>query len=143
MIPRKLQEKPISKAQIIVKNIYIQINNDKKFLKSIRWPYIDTALTHFNKKDPSYDSLTSQKEGKSPDQKSRAGYTELRNYNSWSVSGYSSYRLRMFSTQRGSNLPKPKVGSGRGSSYQQAGRSNGKTESHDLPLGCIITLISQ
>ena len=29
------------------------------FEQSIQWPYIDTALTHFNKKDPLYDSLTS------------------------------------------------------------------------------------
>ena len=44
----------------------------KNFLKSIQWPYIDTALTHFNKKDPSYDSLTSQKDKSTiPDQKSR------------------------------------------------------------------------
>ena len=58
---------------IIVQNIFIQINNDRNsFEQSVQWPYIDTALTHFNKKDPSYDSLTSQKEKSTiPDQKSR------------------------------------------------------------------------
>ena len=41
------------------------------FEQSSQWPYIDTALTHFNKKDPASDSLTSQKEKSTiPDQKS-------------------------------------------------------------------------